>query len=251
MKHLRGSIRFAGFFSLVLLFLAHHGLLRVFIWDENRRLKWYLTSIKRYSALGLKLLGIEVDHHRRPQTPGRKLLVANHLSYVDVLVFFSLYPALFVTSQEIRETALLGQITQLAGCFFVERRRPKRISGTVARELQDMKQKLAAGFDVFLFPEGTSTDGSTVLPFKAPFFQMAIDAEVEVKPLLIKYAEADRGVAAWYGDMTFADHLYGVCAHPGLRVSVSELATVKPRRDDDRMELAQLCHRRIYEAHAP
>jgi 1-acyl-sn-glycerol-3-phosphate acyltransferase len=242
-----GPIKFFTFLLMMFVFIIHHSLVKLFIWDEQRRLNYYLRSISLTARLALGLLNVKVEGKSR--TPITGLMVSNHLSYLDVLVYFAFWPALFVTSQEIFETPVLGTLTRLGGCFFVERRKEKRLPGTVAQELRAMKEKIDLGYSVFLFPEGTSTDGSKVLPFKTAFFQTAIDCGVPIRPLALRYTSKNRDLICWYGDMTFTDHLFRLCMEKQVRARVTELPMIFPAPDWDRVLLGTFAHQKIVEAY--
>jgi lyso-ornithine lipid O-acyltransferase len=242
-----GMIRFISFISLMLIFLVHHALVQLIIRNEKIRFRYYMRSIRNTSRLGLKILNVRVVRSGVRGEVTRQLIVANHLSYLDILVLFRELPSLFITSTEIRDTFLLGHICKLAGCFFVERRREKRSLTTKNRELAGMKEKFEQGFNIFLFPEGTSSDGKGVLPFKATFFQLAVDTETSVIPVCIKYAEESDQVVPWYGDMTFPDHLFRLCLQKKIQVEVKVLDEVK---GVEKMTLARICHEKISEAYA-
>lgn len=235
------------FVSMMVLFIIHHSIAGFLIWSEELKLKYFLRSISLTSKICLKLLNIKVNRQGAGGEVTQRLIVANHLSYLDVLVLFSHYPSLFVTSVEIRETPILGRICRLAGCFFVERRKEKRNDSTKNDELHLMKVKLTQGNNIFLFPEGTSSDGSQVLPFKNTFFQLAIDTETQVRPICIKYTGPNAHVSPWYGDMTFLDHLIKVCCQKEIQV---ELIVLPEITGDDRMQLASETHKVISEAYA-
>lgn len=229
-----------------MLFVIHHTLVSLFIWNEKSRLKYYLRSISMTSKMALRILNVRVAYEGVRGEVNQKLLVANHLSYLDVLILFAEYPSLFITSTEIRDTFLLGRICKLAGCFFVERRKQKHTPETKISELNNMKEKLSEGFSVFLFPEGTSSDGSGVLPFKGTFFQMAVDAGIDVQPLCLKYTGENKDVAPWYGDMTFPDHLFGLCRQKEIHAKVVSLPSL---RGTSKMQLAGESFAMISEAY--
>ncbi len=239
--------RFTVFGVLLVFFLVHHLAASILIRHEERKLHYYLRSIARMSALVLRLLNIRITVHGDLKSVGHQLVVSNHLSYLDVLVFLRFFPALFITSTEIRDTPVLGHICKLAGCFFVERRRDLRTPETKQQELGDMLEKFRQGFSVFLFPEGTSSDGSSVLPFKGTFFQLAVDTQTPVRPLCLKYLGKNRDVPPWYGDMTFPDHLFRVCLQEQIEVSLTVLPEVT---GTEKMLLAKQCHSLIAEAYA-
>ena len=115
-----------------------------------------------------------------------------------------------------------------------------------------MAISLENDFNVFLFPEGTSSSGETVLPFKANFFQLAIDCQTLVKPLVIKYVGSNSLQIPWYGSMTFAGHLYRICQLEEISVSLLELPEISGSDYTCKFELASKLHSVIrdqYERH--
>lgn len=232
-----GLLRFSAFIIVMLAFLIVHSCLALLIRDEKQKLKVYLKSIPWFAQLGLLVLNVKVSLHGLRGEVKQRLIVANHLSYLDVLILSAFYPALFITSVEIKETFLLGKLTELAGCFFVERRKEKRLASTKEEELSDMAGKLQSGHNIFLFPEGTSSDGCQVLPFKATFFQLAVDADLPVLPLTLSYSGAGRDAVPWYGKMTFPDHLLKLCMQKEINAHVIRAEEVK---GSDRFELARI-----------
>lgn len=242
-----GGFKLIIFVSMMVLFIIHHSVAGLLIWSEELRLNYFLRSISLTSKLCLRVLNIKVNRQGAGGEVTQRLIVANHLSYLDVLVLFSHYPSLFVTSVEIRETPVLGRICRLAGCFFVERRKAKRDANTKSAELDSMKVKLIQGKNIFLFPEGTSSDGTSVLPFKNTFFQLALDTNTPVTPMCLKYTGSNAHISPWYGEMTFLDHLVTVCFQKQIEVSLIVLPEVS---GTDRVLLASETHKVISEAYA-
>lgn len=235
-------LKFFAFLSVAVLFIVHQQLAKWMLRDEEKRLRYFLRSISLTSRCGLWILNVEASYPDRLVEKGR-LLVCNHLSYLDVLVLFAHYPSLFVTSVEMGEVFFLGRITRLGGCFHVERRKHIRKSSTLARELSEIQKKIESGFNVFLFPEGTSSDGQTVLPFKNTFFQTSFDLQVPVTPLTIKYDRLD--VVPWYGEMTFASHLLRLCSLKMIKAEVKLLDEFHPAKFTDRFEMAHASYESI------
>lgn len=199
------------------------------------------------ARLGVRILGLRIQTNLDRKVTG-EFVVANHLSYVDILVLLSLFPASFVTSEEIRETHFLGQVTAGAGCFFVERRRDRRSPEVLQKEIHRMTGALRAGNNIVVFPEGTSTNGETVLSFKKTLFQVPVSAGVPVTPIILRYeiSPERRDHVYWYGTMTFADHLFRLCT---LR-EVAVIVTVLPKLDAfQRDEVAALSETTIRDAH--
>ncbi len=179
-----------------------------------------------FSAALLRLMGVTIATCKNPgrRKPGY-LIVSNHLSYIDVLILSKLFPGCFVTSVEIRQTPFLGHITTLAGCVFVERRTRRFL----VRETREISTALNNGLNVIVFPEGTSSNGDTVLRFRQPLFQAAVDSGKDILPVCISYEEINhipvtrrnRDMVFWYGDMTFFDHFAGLSQIHHIRVRVT------------------------------
>lgn len=230
------------------LFLLSHALFFVLIRNEKRRLRLIVRSNAFHARIVCAYLGIEAFHEESSERIRGKLVICNHLSYVDVLVLFTRYPALFITSREIERTPFLGQITKLAGCFFVERRKERRTPDEAERELALMRRRLGEGFNIFLFPEGTSSDGRAVLPFKAHFFQLAVETGCSIQPVHLRYLGDNRHVPPWYGDMSFLPHFLEVCRQKEISVNVRRLEKISPR-GKDRFSLKDEAENSIRSAH--
>ena len=237
-----GILRFTAFSLVIGSFLIAHTFITFLTRSEKQKLRWYLKSIPFFAQLGLLILNVKVSLHGLRGEVKQRLIVANHLSYLDVLILAAFYPSLFITSVEIKETFLLGKLTELAGCFFVERRKEKRTGKTKDIELNDMAEKFQAGHNIFLFPEGTSSDGCQVLPFKATFFQLAIDANIPVLPLTLSYSGDGKNAVPWYGKMTFPDHLLKLCMQKEINAHVIRGQEVV---GTDRFELARVTQNMI------
>jgi len=143
----------------------------------------YLVSY--VSRLMLKLLGIEVEYKVSPlfSSEANYLMVANHLSYLDVMILAAKFPSCFVTSQEVRKTFFLGHLTQLAGCLFVDRKNKKNLRN----EISELRQALVDGINVTVFPEATSTNGEEILRFKRPLFEASVATKKSILPITINY----------------------------------------------------------------
>lgn len=171
----------------------------------------------RWSSFCAKLvmntLGIQIVAAQSELMKGR-LVVSNHMSYVDAIILAAMAPCVFVTSREVESSPGLGLLAKIAGCLFVERRHREQ----VAMDIEQIKVVLQEGFTVVLFPEGTSTNGEVILPFKKSLFDAAIDLELEVLPVSLNYIEINREVVSksnrdlvcYYGDMEFCAHFAGL-----------------------------------------
>ena len=182
-------------------------------------------------------------------SPDRPLLFAiNHSSWLDITVFGSLTPVAYVAKQEVAAWPVFGLFARLQRTVFVERTRQR-----TAGHRDDIMQRLDAGERIGLFPEGTSSDGNRVLPFKSAFFAVAdhrIDGKpLSVQPVSIAYVGVNglpigrngRPTFAWYADMDLAPHLWGVLSGGSLTVSVQFHPEVTIDAFASRKELARYC----------
>ena len=148
-------------------------------------------------------------------TPNQGLLVSNHLSYLDILLYSALMPCIFVSKSEVLQWPVFGILARCGGTIFVERGRAQ----SVHEPSREIAEALRLGIPVVLFPEGTSTDGGRVLPFRSAFFEPAISNQASIYPAAIGYwvrdgAEAD---LCYYGEVTFFPHLLSVLGQNGVK----------------------------------
>lgn len=166
------------------------------------------------------------------------ILVSNHLSYVDIIAYFAVLPCRFVAKSEVRSWPLLGQMAQVGGTLFVNRRRKRDL----LRVNERMQTALLHKSGLVFFPEGTSTSGATILPFKPALLDHAARAHVPVSVATLHYRSHDSHHPAhlrvcWWGDMTFAGHFPGLLALPGFDAHIQ--FSPQTIQSDDRKELAQ------------
>jgi 1-acyl-sn-glycerol-3-phosphate acyltransferase len=150
--------------------------------------------------------------------PPSGLIASNHLSYLDILFFASQMPCVFVSKAEVLSWPMFGILARCGGTIFVERGR-----GAVLDKVSgEIRAALEQGVPVVLFPEGTSTDGSTVLNFFPALFEAAIQTGAPVYPAAIAY-EMDDGREVdlcYYGDITFGPHLLTALGHDGIHAQI-------------------------------
>ena len=202
-----------------------------------------------YARRCLKLFGVRLsvnDMSNYKLTDSNFLLVSNHLSYIDVLIVSSVFPAYFITSLDMKATPFLGQICKMAQCLFVNRKSRKNIE----YEVGQISQKLSEGSHVALFPEATSTNGEKVLPFKRSIFQAAINTCTDALPLCINYkginnspvSLENRDLVCWYGKMDFFPHFYKMLQQKKIYASLTINAPLEVSDKTDIRALADQCH---------
>ena len=167
--------------------------------------------------------------------------VSNHMSYLDILSISSCMPTLYVTSLEMKRTPLLGQITTLAGCLFVER----RSRSNILNEINEIKETLESGINVTVFPEATSSSGEVLLPFKRSLFEAAAKSEKKILPLTLNYNEinrqkvttSNRDYLCWYGKMDFLSHLISLCEQSSAHITIHISSEILTENESDTVVL--------------
>lgn len=206
-----------------------------------------------YWAWVCRLLGLRVrvigPRLRKPARQGRPVVyVCNHSSWVDVPVLGGRLDACFIAKEEVARWPLIAWVARLGRTVFVRRQRT-----STGRERDAMRARLAAGDNLFLFPEGTTSDGSRVLPFRSAFFSLAeLPVTADGKPPLLQpvsvvydrlaylpAGRATRPLFAWYGDMDIGSHFWRLAQHRGLRVTVLLHPPLDPATFPSRKALAQ------------
>lgn len=245
-----------AFAGLILIFVTVSSLAQLFIRNLQKRRKLLSRWVSFCSSQALKVFGVKIEFDgREGQLRTPQLMVSNHLGYLDVLVMATLAPCAFVTSVEIKNTPFLGWLTELAGCLYVERRNRSNLG----LEISDIKAELENGLSVCIFPEATSTNGESVIRFRKPLYQAAIDSGRPVLPLCINYTHIDRrptsianrDFVCWYGDMEFLGHLWAFFSKEVIHVTVSAQETLCSKEINCPASLAEQSHLRVLTAFRP
>ena len=146
-------------------------------------------QVQVWSLQFLALWGIRLKVLGQPVIAGPALLVSNHISWLDILVIHAARYCRFVSKSDIRDWPLVGTLATAAGTLYIERSRRK----DALRMVRDMAQAMQDGDVVAVFPEGTTSDGQTLLPFHANLIQAAIDANAPVQAMSLSFVDASSG----------------------------------------------------------
>jgi 1-acyl-sn-glycerol-3-phosphate acyltransferase len=194
--------------------------------------------VKRWSRRLLRILAVEARVHGEFAAPrGNVLVVANHISWLDIFALTSVHPVRFVAKSEIARWPIVGSMVRGAGTLFIERTKWRDIHRVNAR----VAQVLAGGDVVAIFPEGMTTDGVDILPFKCSLLQPIVEAEGHVQPVAIRYRAPDGTLSdapAYVGETSFAESFWHVCGTRALTVELIATQAL-PARDGHRRALAR------------
>jgi len=226
-------IKLAALASLWLVFFVLVALVHLWITILRLPNRWKIVSrlLRSFSFLVRTILNIKISVSGEDGAfeRGGTVIISKHVSYVDGLVLASLFPIVFVSKKEVRSWPVVGQWNRLCGTIFIDRRRKQKVALVVA----EMKRKLQQEANILLFPEGTSTNGETILPFQTAPLAGPLRARATILPVTLVYKTVDaspvsavnRDLIFWYGDMDFLSHFWRLLSVKSVEV----LLTIQPR----------------------
>jgi 1-acyl-sn-glycerol-3-phosphate acyltransferase len=206
---------------------------------REARIRWW--SAKMFRMLGMRLVVSGAF------APGAKLLVSNHISWLDILAVHAACPeARFVSKVEVRHWPLVNRLVDSARTLYLQRERAR----DALRVVHEMAQALKDGDTVAVFPEGTTGTGHELLPFHANLLQAAVSAGTPVQPVALRFADADAAVstaADFTGDITLGQSLWALARARAMVVRVQVLQPQAAAQQDRRV-LAEALRTAIGEA---
>jgi len=178
------------------------------------------AEVRTWSRQMLRIMGVELVVQGEPPVDGPLLLVANHISWLDILVMNAAQPARFVSKADVKRWPVLGALITGAGTLYIERESRR----DAMRVVHHMAERLLAGDLLAVFPEGTTGDGQALLPFHANLLQAAIAAEVPVLPVALRFCDPATGQRSdaplFIGDTTLVASIWTTLRANGLQAVV-------------------------------
>jgi 1-acyl-sn-glycerol-3-phosphate acyltransferase len=203
---------------------------------------WWSTKMVRVLGIAMQVDGVMHE--------GGTLLVANHISWLDISALHAVVPhARFVSKADIQSWPLLSRLADAAGTLYLERERKR----DALRVVHVVAQMLSQGQTVAVFPEGTTSDGRALLPFHANLLQAAIATATPVQPVALRFSDAHAPVSAaaeFVGATTLLQSLWRVACAERLTAHVT-LLPARQSAHADRRALAQLLREDIAARLAP
>jgi 1-acyl-sn-glycerol-3-phosphate acyltransferase len=200
-----------------------------------------MRQVGAWSARLLALLDIECVVEGAV-AEGPVMVVANHVSWLDILALNAVRPARFVAKADMRHWPLLGWLIACGGTLFIEREKKR----DALRVVHQVAEALRRGERIAVFPEGTIGAGGSLLPFHANLLQAAISAGAPIQPVALRYGDAHARFSAavdYVGDTTLLQSIARVLAAERLCVHVTQLGVEPPTLG--RRALAARLHARI------
>lgn len=209
----------------------------VLAFAPRTRLRWRRGIMRRWCAAMCSAFAVRVEVVGTPP-PAGVLLVANHLSYLDVPVLGSALDTSFVSKAEVAGWPVIGLLARCFDTVFLVRERKRDLPATNAQ----IARALGRGVGVVVFPEGTSTKGDSVLPFRPSLLAPAAEGGLDVWAATLSYRTAPQDPPAsthvcWWGDMPFGPHALEMAALECIEARLEFLP--EPVRDGDRKRLAE------------
>ncbi|MEM9968791.1 MAG: lysophospholipid acyltransferase family protein [Pseudomonadota bacterium] len=217
---------------------------------QHRPITPYVTQ--GVCKMTLRILGLKLGIFGTPYA-GREAVVANHSSWLDIFVLNASMRVYFVSKAEVAGWPGIGWLARATGTVFIERH-----ASQAAAQAALFQSRLLAGHKLLFFPEGTSTDGEQVVPFRStlfqPFFAEPLREVLSIQPVSIAYTPPQSHpsrIYGWWGGMEFAPHLLQVLSLPsGGSADVVYHASLAVAEFSDRKTLAKACENAVREGHA-
>lgn len=209
----------------------------------GRERRW--RAVQRWSAGICRIVGLELSVSGEvPRPAGRPVLVvANHVSWLDIQAIHAVCPVRFVAKSEVRNWAAIGWLSARTGTLFIHRSRHRH----AAQINRAIHEAFAAGDMIAVFPEGTTTDGKRLLRFHTSLLQPAVDEQALVVPLALRYVDSAGAIdltPSYVGDRNLVQSVLAIVAAPRLRAELRFLPAIEAK-GRTRRELAQFTHTAI------
>ena len=231
------------YYSFLVVSSAGLGAWRRLRGDRRGTALWRTRIFHAWGRSMSRLLGLRAEVDGRPPEPPF-VLVSNHLGYVDVILLAAHLRCVFVSKAEVRDWPLVGRLCASVDTLFIQR----EVKRDIPRVVERIEAVLAGGRGVVLFPEGTSSGGDEVLPFRPSLLESAARAGRPVHCAAIAYGTPPgwppaRDVVCWWRDMPFAGHVWTLLGLPGFRARV--VFGAEPVCESDRKLLAERLQREV------
>ncbi len=245
---LRGALKAALVLVSLTIYFFHAIFTILALRDNAKRKKAQMKLMQLYCRLALKIWNVKTVVQNLPKDLDHQtlLIVGNHMGFVDIFILANVIPSLFVTSIEMRDTPVIGLLTRLVACLYVERRN----RSSVLNEKSEIVKNLKDGFKVVLYPEGAASNGESVLPFKRTLMMAAADAEIPVQLVCTNFLKINgepfslkfRDNVCWYGDMGFFSHMWKLLQLSSIDAEFVFLERLHPNSGADKAALAVKAH---------
>lgn len=248
-KIVRAVLRFVMFLTIILCYFISALFLSLLASDEIDKRKKLVQNCSYFSKLILKAFNIHLICKENIPESENSLLVGNHMGFIDIVCLQALRGSVFITSLEMKNTPVLGQITDLGGCAYVDRKNRMNIQD----ELKGITEVLKQGFRVVLYAESVASNGEQVLPFKKTLLMSAGFASKPIRPFVFNYRKVNSGPIeyslrdslCWYGDQTFLPAIWRSLQLDSVECEIEFLPLVQTSPESDRTQISNHLHQQV------
>jgi 1-acyl-sn-glycerol-3-phosphate acyltransferase len=202
------------------------------------------ARVQAWSLALLARAGIALEVRGQPAVQGPVLLVANHISWLDIPVMHAARYCRFISKSDVKDWPIVGAMATAAGTLYIERSSRR----DALRMVQDMRDALQEGQVLAVFPEGTTGDGRTLLPFHANLLQAAVAADAPVQPVGLRFEDCRTGqvsyAPSYVGDETLLGSVWRTLSAPAIK-AVVHFGDVEPCAGQDRRSWSEALHQRV------
>lgn len=227
----RSSLMVSHISSGLVLLVATGAVWRPYNPAVRKTMQWWLGRVTRILNIEVQLQG-QIPHEKE----GAVLLVSNHVSWVDIPLIGSVTPVSFLSKAEVAKWPLIGTLASKVGTLYIQRGAGN--TDAVSRTIADT---LRRNRSVLFFPEGTTTDGTSVKRFHSKLFKVCHHHPVKVLPVVVRYwSEEDDNPVPFIGDDEFTQHLWNMMGHKKLYASVDVLEPMELTTDSLAQQVSEL-----------
>jgi 1-acyl-sn-glycerol-3-phosphate acyltransferase len=204
---------------------------------------------RAYHAFLCRVFGIRVIVDGDIATGKNLVYVGNHISYLDIEALGSILHGSFVAKKEVESWPFFGLMGKMQRTMYISRN-----PADAPRETKAMMERMEEGIPLIIFPEGTSSDGTRILPFKSSFFEIFLNKDIRIQPFTISVVEFDgrkvdnqtlRDCYAWYGDMTLTPHLWNFAKGKGAILKITFQEPIPSSAFENRKMLSAAAHESV------
>jgi len=252
---LRALYRFLSFLLIIQIYILFGACIYITNYNQTKRRHKLIYNGRRFCRIFMKFFNVKLICKNPISKNENSLLIGNHVGFIDILCLQSIEPAVFITSLEMKRTPGLGQICEIGGCTYVNRKNRMKIQD----ELQNVVNVLKAGFRVVLYAESVASNGEQVLPFKKTLMMSAAIAQVPIRPFVFNFVKINnkpiqykyRDSVCWYGDQQFIPAIWRSLQLDSVTCEIEFLPLVEVNITDDRSVVAAKIHKMVSDKYKP
>ncbi len=251
----RALLRMIVFTFLISMYLLTGFVVYILNFDPDIRRRKLTLNSQFYARLILKSFNVTIFCKENIPANENSLLVGNHVGFIDIVCLHALQNCVFITSLEMKHTPILGQITDIGGCAYVDRKNRMNIQA----ELKGITDVLKKGFRVVLYAESVASNGEQVLPFKKTLLMSAGFAEKPIRPFVFNFRSVNRkpvlysqrDFLCWYGKESFLSAIYRSMQLDEITCEIEFLPLVVTSKETDRSVIAKEVHDMVSARYIP